>query len=116
MQFAKRPLLSCTVAASILAGSLVIAPFSLSANGAQANKSLASRASTKSIRYAHAAFSVRLEDQLLATLHYLPVKFVPASSSTAPTTTTTAPTTTTTVASTSTTTPGSTTTVPVTTT
>jgi hypothetical protein len=116
MHFAKRPLLSCTVAASILAGSLVIAPFSLSANGAQANKSLASRASSKSIRYAHAAFSVRLEDQLLATLHYLPVKFVPASSSTTTTTTTTDPTTTTTVASTSTTTPGSTTTVPVTTT
>jgi hypothetical protein len=117
MQFPKRPLFSCTVAASILAGSLVIAPFSLSANGAQVNKTLANRTSTKSIRYSHAAFSIRLEDQLLATLRYLPVKFVSASSSTAPTTTTTtAPTTTTTVASTSTTTPGSTTTVPVTTT
>ena len=116
MPFAKHLLLSCTVAASILAGSLVIAPFSPSANGAQINKSLASRTSATSIRYSHAAFSIRLEDQLLATLGYLPVKFVTASSSPTTTTTTTAPTTTTTVASTTTTTPGSTTTVPVTTT
>src|SRR5665213_2043201 len=112
MQFAQRPLLSCTVVASILAGSLVVAPFSLSANGAQVNRSLASRASTNSVRYARTAFSIRLEDQLLATLRYLPVKFVPASSTTkVPVTTTTKPTiptTTTTLASTSTTTPGST--------
>jgi len=87
MQFIKRPLLTTTVAAAILAGSLVIAPFSVSANGAQVNKSVARRASTSTVRYAHVAFSVRLEDQLLATLRYLPVKFVAASSSTTTTTT-----------------------------
>jgi len=116
MQFIKRPLLTTTVAAAILAGSLVIAPFSVSANGAQVNKSVVRRASTSTVRYAHVAFSVRLEDQLLATLRYLPVKFVAASSSTTTTTTIPTTTTTTTVTSTSTTTPGSTTTVPVTTT
>jgi hypothetical protein len=109
VQFAKRPLLSWTVAASILVGSLVVAPFSLAANGAQVNKSLPRRSGTSAIRYAHVAFSIRLEDQLLATLRYLPVKFVPASSTTkttVPTTTTT----TTTAPVTSTTTPTSTTT------
>lgn len=113
MQFAKRPLLSCTVAATILAGSLVVAPFSLSANGAQVIKSVTRRSGTTGTRYAHTAFSIRLEDQLLATLRYLPVKFVPASSKiTAPPTTTT-----TTTPITSTTTPTSTTTsVPTTTT
>ena len=99
MQFAKRPLLSCTVAATIVVGTLVIAPFATFANGAQLNKSLAK---TSAVRYAHAAFSIRLEDQLLAQLRYLPVKFVPAGTTT--TTTTTVPTTTTTVPATTTTT------------
>lgn len=115
MQFAKRPLLSCTVAASILAGTLVIAPFS-SANGAQVTEPLAPRTAT-STRYAHVAFSIRLEDQLLAVLRYLPVKFVAASTKRAPVPTTTTTTTTTTVPSTSTTLPTSTTSsVPTTTT
>jgi len=99
VQFAKRPLLSCTVAATIVVGTLVIAPFATFANGAQLNKSLAK---TSAVRYAHAAFSIRLEDQLLAQLRYLPVKFVPAGTTT--TTTTTVPTTTTTVPATTTTT------------
>ena len=99
MQFAKRPLLSCTVAATIVVGTLVIAPFSTFANGAQLNKSLAK---TSAVRYAHTAFSIRLEDQLLAQLRYLPVRFVPAGTTT--TTTTTVPTTTTTVPATTTTT------------
>ena len=99
MQFAKRPLLSCTVAATIVVGTLVIAPFATFANGAQLNKSLAK---TSAVRYAHAAFSIRLEDQLLAQLRYLPVRFVPAGTTT--TTTTTVPTTTTTVPATTTTT------------
>jgi hypothetical protein len=117
VQFAKRPLLSCTVAASILAGSLVIAPFSSIANGAQVTKSLTRRTGSANTRYAHTAFSIRLEDQILATLRYLPVKFVPASSSTITTTTTTVPTTTTTLSTTTTTAPGTTTTtMPVTTT
>ena len=99
MQFAKRPLLSCTVAATIVVGTLVIAPFATFANGAQLNKSLAK---TSAVRYAHTAFSIRLEDQLLAQLRYLPVRFVPAGTTT--TTTTTVPTTTTTVPATTTTT------------
>jgi hypothetical protein len=99
VQFAKRPLLSCTVATTIVVGTLIIAPFSTFANAAQ-NKSLAT---TSNVRYAHAAYSIRLEDQILAQLRYLPVKFVPAGSTTT-TTTTTVPTTTTTVPATTTTT------------
>ena len=100
-----------------MVGSLVMGPFSLSAGAAQRNGTLTSRPGTMpDTRYAHVAFSIRLEDQLLATLRYLPVKFVPASvtiKKTVPTTTTT----TSTVPSTSTTTPSSTTSsVPVTTT
>src|ERR1035438_5490696 len=114
MQSAKRPFLSSTVAATILVGSLVVAPFSMSANAAQGNKSLIIRPGTlTTTRYAHVAFSIRLEDQLLATLRYLPVTFVPGSSTPTTTTTTTSttpstPTTTsTTIPSTSTTTPAS---------
>ena len=104
MQFAKLPLLSCTLTATVLVGSLVIAPFAVSAEGAQLNSPNAPRGSTTDVRFAHTAFSIRLEDQLLATLRYLPVKFVPAPSTTSPTTTTTvAPTTTTTVPATTTT-------------
>ncbi len=103
MQFAKRPLLRSTVTASILAGSLVVAPFSLYANGAQLNRSTAKRQTTDNVRYAHSAFSIRLEDQLLATLRYLPVKFVATATTAPPTTTTTVPATTTTMPSTTTT-------------
>ncbi|MGB8197169.1 MAG: L,D-transpeptidase [Acidimicrobiales bacterium] len=79
-------------------------------------KSLTPRAASTNTRHAHAAFSIRLEDQIFATLRYLPVTFVPAGS-TATTTTTTVPTTTTTLPATTTTAPGTTTTtVPVTTT
>ena len=119
MQFANRPLLSCTVAASILAGSLVVAPFSSTAFGSQVNSSSRSTGTT-STRYAHVAFSIRLEDQFLATLHYLPVKFVAATTRkrTPPstTTTTTSTTTTSTIPTTSTTAPTSTTTTAPTTT
>jgi hypothetical protein len=100
VQFPKRPLLSCTVAATIVVGTLIVAPFSTLANGAQLNKSLSK---TSAVRYAHTAFSIRLEDQLLAQLRYLPVTFV-TKRTTPPTTTTTVPTTTTTVPATTTTT------------
>jgi hypothetical protein len=94
----------------------------MSANAAQGNKSLIIRPGTlTTTRYAHVAFSIRLEDQLLATLRYLPVKFVPASSTPTTTTTTTSTSTTTTststtIPSTSTTLASTTTSVPVTTT
>lgn len=82
--------------------------------------------SVLSVPAAHAAveptavhFSVRLEDQLLANLRYLPVSFVatapPATTTPTSTTTTTVPTTTTTIVGTTTTTtadPTTTTTVP----
>ncbi len=55
--------------------------------------------------HANSAFSYRLEDQLLATLRYLPVEFKLAVAKTPPSTTTTS-----TTSTTSTTTPGSTTT------
>jgi L,D-transpeptidase catalytic domain len=117
MQLAKSPLLSCSIAASILAGSLVIAPLSTTANGAQSNSALTSRPGTTNTRYAHVAFSIRLEDQLLATLHYLPVKFVPTKPRTKTPVPTTTTSTTTTIPSTSTTISTSTTTsVPTTTT
>ncbi len=58
-------------------------------------------------------FSIRLEDQFLATLHYLPVNFVPSSSATTTTSTTT--TTTTTSTTTTTTLPNTTSTTTTTT-
>jgi hypothetical protein len=56
------------------------------------------------VLYEHTAFSIRLEDQLLATLRYLPVAFVPTAPKPPTTTTTKPPATTTTVAPTTTTT------------
>jgi L,D-transpeptidase catalytic domain len=107
----KRPLLTGTIAATILAGSVLIAPFSVAANASQA-AGHASGATQSQTRYAHVAFSIRLEDQLLATLHYLPVTFVPAGTKKTTTTTTT----TTTTSTTTTTAPGTTTTTTTTTT
>jgi L,D-transpeptidase catalytic domain len=115
-----QPLLTGTIAATILAGSLLVAPFSVEANASQVSGHSLS-APTSQSRYSHVAFSIRLEDQLLATLRYLPVTFVPSGTKkkTPPstTTTTTVPTTTTTAPGTTTTTPiATTTTVPTTTT
>jgi hypothetical protein len=108
-----RPLLTGTIAATILAGSILLAPFSVAANASQAAGHSTNSASSQT-RYSHVAFSIRLEDQLLATLRYLPVTFVPAGTKKkAPTTTTT---TTTTVPTTTTTAPGTTTTTPIATT
>lgn len=118
MPITNRTLLIGTIAATILASSLLVAPFSQSANAAQV-AGRGAKTTTSETRYAHVAFSIRLEDQLLATLRYLPVTFVPAGTKkTSPTTTTTTTTstTTTTVPGTTTTTPGTTTTVPTTTT
>ena len=116
MQISNRPLLTGTIAATILAGSVLVAPFSL-ANAAQVVAHRTNATTNAATRYSHVAFSIRLEDQLLATLRYLPVTFVPAGTKkTTTTTTTSTTTTTTTVPSTSTTTPSSMTTTVATTT
>lgn len=90
MRIVQRSILYCALAGITTLGSLVISPL------AQAGAAKAARA---------VPFTVRLEDQILANLRYLPVAFVPRGSST-PTTTTTLPISTTTT----TTVPGSTTT------
>jgi hypothetical protein len=112
----RRPIFSLMAAVSIVTGSLLFAPVTQAANGAQlATTSPGQRADVSlSPRNIHGVFSVRLEDQLLATLRYLPVTFKPAAPKTsAPTTTTTTPPTTTTTTgptATTTTTPSTTTT------
>jgi hypothetical protein len=100
---------SLMAASSIVAGSLLFAPASQAANGAQlATKSPGENVNTSlAPRIIHGTFSVRLEDQLLATLRYLPVKFKPATPKTPPPPT---PTTTTSIPSTTTTDPTATTT------
>jgi hypothetical protein len=82
-------------AGSIVAGSLLLAPVAQAANGApSAAKITGQRADTSiSPRIINAPFSVRLEDQLLATLRYLPVTFRPATPRTTPPPTTTTTTT-----------------------
>ncbi len=129
MHLSSRPLLSAALATSIAVGSLIIAPFSPVAQGAElATSPTRSSAVATSGRQSHVVFSIRLEDQFLAELHYLPVNFVPyvkpvpptttTHPTTTTTTTTTVPVTTTTTALGTTTTSSSTTTstVPVTTT
>jgi len=100
--------LTGTIAATLLAGSVLVAPFSVAANGAQVLGHRSNATTTAATRYSHVAFSLRLEDQLLATLRYLPVTFVPAGTKKTTTTTTT----TTTTSTTTTTAPGTTTTAP----
>lgn len=120
MQFFNKPLLNCSIAGSIVIGTLAFAPLAGAAN----RSSTGSPATPKSApaptpaRSAHVAFSIRLEDQLLATLRYLPVTFVPAAprkrttttttTSTVPRATTTAPVTSTTIGTSATTTTTST--------
>ncbi len=105
--------------ASVVAGSLLFAPSAQAVSGApSAPKIAGQRADTpKSPRNINAPFSFRLEDQLLATLRYLPVTFRPATPRTTPRPTTTTTTTTTTdPTATTTTAPSTTTSVPTTTT
>jgi hypothetical protein len=116
VSISNRPLLTGTIAATILAGSVLIAPFSVAADGAQVAGRRSNATTQSATRYSHVAFTLRLEDQLLATLRYLPVTFVPAGTKTATTTTTTTSTTTTTAPGTTTTAPSATTTTVATTT
>ena len=109
MQFPSRPLLNCTIAGSILAGTVAFAPLAGAASSSSASSPtpFKTTAPTAPDRTSHVAYSVRLEDQLLATLRYLPVKFVPFRRhpvTTTTSTTTTAPVTSTTIVSPTTTT------------
>jgi hypothetical protein len=125
VKFNQRPAFSLIVAASTVAGSLVFAPL---AGAAQSSTSTLktpghSATSTLTARVINAPFTIRLEDQLLASLRYLPVSFKPyvkrkLTPTTTTSTTTTTTTTTTTPSSTSTTVAPTTTTtkVPTTTT
>lgn len=99
----------------MVAGTLVFAPLAQAANGLRTKISHTHHhASAVASRVASVAYSVKLEDQLLAILRYLPVSFDPSASTTTTSTTTT---TTTTLANTTTTstlpTSTTTTTVPV---
>ena len=123
MQFQKQPLLNCAIAGSILAGTLAFAPLAGASNSSStgspapsvAHSPTAPTAPTSPTRRSHVAYSIRLEDQLLATLRYLPVSFVPYTRH-AVTTTTTSTTTTAPVTTTTTSLPTTTSTVPTTTT
>ena len=113
---------------AIVAGSLVVAPIAQAApkvqtalRGARHGLTLSAKTKAKAIQYS--PFSVRLEDQLLAALKYLPLSFRPApvkvtstKHSTPTTSTTTTSTTTTSTTPTTTSTTSTTTTVPATTT
>jgi lipoprotein-anchoring transpeptidase ErfK/SrfK len=102
MKSPQRAFLFCSLAATALLGSQLLVPL------AQASKN--SSISSLLSKVDKVPFSIRLEDQFLATLRYLPVNFQPAGSvpSTTTTTTTTLPTTTTTTLPTTTTTVSST--------
>jgi len=83
------------MALTVLTGSQALAPLAGAAPSANSTvvpvQLRAHAASTLSIagRAARVPFSMRLEDQLLASLHYLPVSFVVGSTTTSTTTTTT---------------------------
>lgn len=116
-----RPLITSTLAGTVVTVTMLIAPLSLTASAAQSRAVSPGHAtnSPKTPKIYRVVYSIRLEDQLLATLRYLPVSFKPVVKvrpTTSTTTTSTTTSTTTTVPSTTTTTPATTTTAPTTTT
>jgi hypothetical protein len=104
------------VSGTIVAGTLFVAPWASAANGAQSTTKIPGqdRSTSLSSKTIHVAYTIRLEDQLLAALRYLPVNFKPAvkggTTTTTTTTTSTTSTSTTSTTSTTTTVPSSTTT------
>ena len=104
------------VAGTVVAVTMLIAPLSLTASAAPSRAVSPGHAATspKTPKIYRVVYSIRLEDQLLATLRYLPVSFKPAvkvPTTTSTTTTSSTTSTTTTVPSTTTTAPTTTTTV-----
>lgn len=107
------------VSGTIVAGTLLVAPLASAAYGAQSTSQIPGQAGNIALssRTIHVAYTIRLEDQLLAALRYLPVTFKPAAKGGTTTTTSTTSTTTTVPSSTTTSTaPTTTTTTPTTTT
>jgi L,D-transpeptidase catalytic domain len=89
VQSEKRTILYAVLVGSMVAGTLVFAPLAQAATGVHTKISAPHSVSVESNRMAGVAYSVKLEDQLLAILRYLPVSFEPSGSATIPTTTTT---------------------------
>jgi lipoprotein-anchoring transpeptidase ErfK/SrfK len=89
VQSEKRIIFYAILLGSMVAGTLVFAPLAQAATG-QRTKNSPPHSSAQASRIAGVAYTVKLEDQLLAILSYLPVSFQPSgSTSTTPTTTTT---------------------------
>ena len=122
MQKRRLVVASSLLTTALLMGSTATIPAAQAANSATNSVQCRSCAIRPMPHLANVPFSIRLEDQILAVLRYLPVKFQPTvrakrpPAPKAPTTTTTKPpaTTTTLPITTTTSTSGSTTTVPVT--
>ena len=106
MQNPRTRILHFTITGSIVASSLLLAPIAQeAANGASVKEAPGQRMTITGLtRTAVPAYSIRLEDQLLATLRYLPLNFKSTKIVLRP------PTTTTTTSTTSTTIPATTTT------
>jgi len=112
MKLDKRPVLYALIAGSIIAGSFVFAPIAQASSGVRSNgfPSVHVHVASPLTRVANVVYTVKLEDQLLALLRYLPVSFQTkaavstTTTSTTTTTTTTDPTTTSTFSSATTTT------------
>jgi len=111
VKFSPRTTSIVASACSILAGTVLVAPMAQASTKAHVAATPTShRGAARSAHFVPAVYSIRLEDQLLAVLRYLPVTFKPAplkstkkpptSTTTVVTTTTSVPTTTTTSAST----------------
>lgn len=109
MKFNQRGFLLTTLAGTVLVGSQLLMPLAHAATSAspgassKTSSTLSSRVSLIS-RVDKVPYSVRLEDQLLAYLRYLPLQFVVKGTTSVPTTTTTSSTTSTTTSTTTTTT------------
>ena len=120
MKSEKRPVLCLVLAGSVVAGTLLFAPLAQASNRLRSKTSLSHHLATAHAqRPLNVNFSVRLEDQLLAILRYLPVSFqtgrrapTTTSTTTTTTTTTTDPSASSTTSSTTSTTSTTTTTLP----
>jgi lipoprotein-anchoring transpeptidase ErfK/SrfK len=110
MKLEKRLTLYALTAASMVVGTLISSPLAQAADGSRASASPSNRdlVGAPRTQVANVVFTVKLEDQLLAILRYLPVTFQvnasPSSTTTTTSTTTTLSTTSTTSSTTTTTT------------
>lgn len=108
MKSEKRLILYTVAVGSMVVGSMLYSPLAQAATGLRTRITPSHHHVSKPTAHSAVPFSVKLEDQILAILRYLPVTFQPSSPST--TTTTTTSTTTTTLPGTTTSTTSTTTT------